>query len=180
MAQFGLDLGVELLERNLDILAHGQGREQRPALEQHAPAVAHADIDLGIAVDGRAAEHADVARGGMLQPDDRAHQHALAGARTADHAEDFATPDLEIKILMDDLVAKGIGQPIDDDRVIAAITFVAAQFAPGFVLRHQPHPILVKKTAKKASMTITAKIPVTTAMVVRRPTSSELPLTCMP
>ena len=57
---------------------------------------------------------------------------------------------------------------------------VSAEFAARFVLRHQPHPTSVKNTAKKASMTITAKMPVTTAMVVRRPTSSEFPFTCMP
>ena len=42
------------------------------------------------------------------------------------------------------------------------------------------HPTLVKKTAKKASSTITVKIAWTTALVVRLPTSSELPRTCMP
>lgn len=44
----------------------------------------------------------------------------------------------------------------------------------------QPHPTSVKNTAKKASSTITAKIADTTAIVVRRPTSSESPRTCMP
>src|SRR3546814_12783908 len=38
----------------------------------------------------------------------------------------------------------------------------------------------VKKTAKKESSTITRKIACTTAAVVRRPTSSALPSTCMP
>src|SRR3546814_11259792 len=38
----------------------------------------------------------------------------------------------------------------------------------------------VKKTAKKESSTITRKIACTTAAVVRRPTSSAFPSTCMP
>ena len=180
MAQIGLDIGVELLERHLDILTHGQRREQRPALEQHTPAVADADVFLGIGIDNRAAEHVNIALGRALQPDDRAHQHRFAGARSADHAENFAALDLEVQILVHDLFAEGIGQPFDDDRIVPAIAFVPAEFAARFVLRHQPHPTSVKNTAKKASMTITAKMPVTTAMVVRRPTSSEFPFTCMP
>src|SRR3546814_2651853 len=48
-----------------------------------------------------------------------------------------------------------------------------------FFFRHT-QPIQVKKTAKKESSTITRKIACTTAAVVRRPTSSAFPSTCMP
>ena len=43
-----------------------------------------------------------------------------------------------------------------------------------------PHPTFVKNTAKNASSTITVKIAMTTAAVVRVPTSSALLFTCMP
>src|SRR3546814_12646637 len=48
-----------------------------------------------------------------------------------------------------------------------------------FFFRHT-QPIQVKKTAKKESSTITRKIACTTAAVVRKPTSSAFPSTCMP
>src|SRR3546814_12455086 len=55
---------------------------------------------------------------------------------------------------------------------------------PDFLLflfvRHQFHPIDEKKTAKKASSTMTRKMAATTAEVVRRPTSSAFWRTCIP
>ena len=104
---------------------------------------------------------------------------------------------LEIEIVVDQLVTKAVPQPSYLDRILSAITFVTAKhrlvprapvlegrfdFGQFFVFlhRHHAHPTLEKKTAKKASRTITAKMAETTAMVVRRPTSSEFPLTCMP
>ena len=106
--QLGLELGVELLERDLDVLGHGQRREQRAALEQHAPAAAHRRFLVGLGADGVLAEHSDLALVGDLQPDDRAHQHRLAGARAADHAEDLAAPDLERQVLVDHLLAEAV------------------------------------------------------------------------
>ena len=44
VAQLSLDLGIELAQRHLDVLRDRQGREQRAALEQHAPA--RADVDI--------------------------------------------------------------------------------------------------------------------------------------
>ena len=178
--QFWRDIGEVLLERDLHVLAHRQRGKQRPALEQDAPAAAHADILVGIGLRHGAPEHLDLALVRGLQADDRAHQHALAGARPADHADDFAAAHLEVEVFVDRVLAEAVDEAFHYDRVLAAKAFVAAEFASGFVDRHQPHPISVKKTAKKASITITAKMPVTTAMVVRRPTSSEFPLTCMP
>jgi hypothetical protein len=121
---------------------------------------------LLVAVDHRFAEHGDLARLRILQADDRAHQHRLAGARAADDAEDLAAPDVEVEPLVNDLVAEPVGEAADLDDGLA---------------RHpQIQPISVKKTAKKASSTITMKMPWTTAVVVLRPTSSALPSTCSP
>ena len=82
-----------------------------------------------------------------------------------DHAENLAAP-TRIEAVMDDLVAEAVLEALhlDDD----------------VPLGHQAHPMLVKKTAKKASSTITRKMPWTTAVVVLSPTSSALPSTCMP
>ena len=88
---------------------------------------------------------------GRLQADDRAHQHRLAGARSADHAEDLAAADVEVETLVDDLVAEAVPEAPDrDDRRLAHI-----------------QPIWEKKTANTASITITRKIAWTTAAVVR-------------
>ena len=54
-----------------------------------------------------------------------------------------------------------------------------AMIGGGRVAAHS-QPTDVKKTAKKASSTMTRKMPCTTAVVVRRPTSSAFPLTCRP
>src|SRR3546814_62073 len=89
----------------------------------------------------------------------------FACARPADHAQNLAPPHLQVQLLVDHLFAECVVQPLDADDDILA--------------RHA-QPISVKNTAKKASSTITMKMPCTTAAVVRRPTSSALPFTCMP
>ena len=62
-----------------------------------------------LAADHVLAEHLDLALGGRLQPDDRAHQHRLAGARAANDADDLAAANVEIEVLVDDLLAEAVG-----------------------------------------------------------------------
>ena len=92
------------------------------------------------------------------------------------------------EILVDHLLAETVTQAGDFDRILAVE--VCDDVRAGlfedlledfivFVVDHA-QPTSVKKTAKNASSTITMKIACTTAIVVRRPTSSEFPLTCMP
>ena len=94
---------------------------------------------------------------------------------------------------MDHLITEGIAQAFDADREIPSKRFGNVdQFLVNRVLLgdgllgrhvvcgHHPHPTLVKNTAKNASSTITMKIAMTTAEVVRRPTSSAFPSTCSP
>src|SRR5690606_6570716 len=135
----------------------------RAALEQDAPAAAHRGFLVGLGADGVLAEHADLPFVGDLQADDRAHQHRLAGAGTADDAEDFAAPHLERQVLVDHLRAEAVAQPFDLDR-IAAIEIahhVVARFVEHDVedlfLAHA-QPTSVKNTAKNASSTMTMKI----------------------
>ena len=87
----------------------------------------------------------------------------------ADHAEDLAALQGEVEPFVDDLVAERVLEAADlDDRVAVFRTVAHSQ------------PISVKKTAKKASSTMTRKMPWTTAVVVRWPTSSAFPSTCRP
>src|SRR5690606_13778891 len=176
-----------LLERNLDVLRHGQRREQRSALEQYAPAAAHRGFLVRLGADRVLAEHAHFPRRRNLQADDRAHQNRLARTRSAHHAEDLSALHSQRKVLVHHLVAEFVAQPFDLDRVIAVELFddvVARLFcdflAQDFLVLHQPQPTSLKNTAKNASSTMTMKIAWTTAIVVRSPTCSELPLTCMP
>ena len=171
-AQLGIKVGVELLQWHFDILAHRQGREERAALKQHAPAAAHTKVAVGVEPGEIVPQHLDVALGRRLQADDRAHQHRLARSRAAHHAENLAALHRKIEAFVDREIAEAVDEAFDHDRRPIVIRVIGDP--------HQPHPISVKNTAKKASSTITAKIAETTAMVVRRPTSSELLRTCKP
>ena len=87
----------ELAHRRLDVLLDGQRREQRPLLEEHPPAPADRG-ELGVgAVEDVDAEDPDRAGRRAVQPDDRAQQHRLAGARAADDAEHLAPVDVEVR-----------------------------------------------------------------------------------
>src|SRR5690606_15478620 len=108
-----------------------------------------------------------------------------ARARAADHAENLAALDLEVETFVHDRFAETVLQPLDDDGMLAGIVLdrLVERFLGDFGrdrLCAHAQPISVKNAAKKASSTMTMKIAWTTAIVVLAPTSSELPLTCMP
>jgi hypothetical protein len=87
-------------------------------LEQHAPAAAEILCGNGVERRDIRAEDLDLARVGLLQPDDRPHQDRLAGSRTTDDTEDLASADLEVDVLVDDLLAETILQMRDADNNI--------------------------------------------------------------
>src|SRR3546814_18689682 len=101
-------------QRHLDILRDAERREERTALEHHAPAAAQVARFLGIGdgVEGAAID-LDLARGRRLQPDDRAHQHRLAGARTADHAQYLARAHVEVEMIVDHRSRQSVGVGTD-------------------------------------------------------------------
>ena len=106
----------------------------------------------------------DLALVGDLKADDRPHQYRFAGSRPADHAQNLPAADVEVDAVVDDLLTEAVpDSPNADNDVVAHI-----------------QPTCEKNTANTASRTITRKIAWTTAAVVRMPTSSELPSTCMP
>ena len=101
----------------------------------------------------------------------------------ADHAENLPALHIQIEVFVDHLITEGIDQPANTHRVLALKPlvplrlFLAENLVDDSV---HPQPIPVKNTAKNASSTMTVKIAWTTALVVRSPTSSELPRTCIP
>ena len=185
--QFLVGARIKFAQRHLDILGNAQRREQRAALEHHAPAAAQVArfFFVGDGVE-RLAIDLDLARRRGLEADDRAHQHRFAGARSADDAEDFARPHVEVEMVVDDCVAELVDEAANADRIVEVFgphrVGGGKLFGNLFVdfFAHQFHPIDEKKTANIASSTMTRKIAATTAEVVRLPTSSAFWRTCMP
>ncbi len=67
-------------------------------------------------------EERDAPAIGILQTDDRAQQYGLAGARAADDAENLATIDVQIELVMYHLAAEHIAQIAHlDDRFVRRV-----------------------------------------------------------
>src|SRR5690606_34763774 len=81
-----------------------------------------------------------------------------------DHADDLATPYIQIEVLVHHVAAELVAQPADADDRLA--------------FRHKS--ISMKKTAASASIRMTTKIDWTTLEVVWVPTDSALPATLNP
>ena len=131
------EFGIEFLQRHLDVFGHGQGRKQRTALEQHAPARADINVVIivGPGIGHRTPEHFDRSGSGLLQPDDRAHQHRFTGARAADDAQNLAPVDGERKVFVNDVIAERGAQPRDDNGVFG---HPAGRAGRCFVVRRHP------------------------------------------
>lgn len=158
-------LGVAALEpgvldqRQCDVLLQVQRGEQRAPLEQYAETSFHLRAALGRQLQQVFAEHADAAGIWPAQADDAAQQHRLAGARSADHAENLAATDVQVETVVHGLAAEAVDQSAYLDQCVVA--------------RHQP--ISMKNSAAMASSRITMKIAWTTLEVVCSPTDCALP-----
>lgn len=109
------------LQRHLHVFAHGHRRKQRPVLKQHAGVPG--DV-LAVGEPARArvrAQHLDAAGIGIAQAQDAAHQHRLAGARTANHAEDFAAPHIQIQVFVHGLATETVGEPAHGNRQLFVV-----------------------------------------------------------
>jgi hypothetical protein len=56
-----------------------------------------------------------------IQPDDCAHQHRFAAARTANKAKDLAARHIEIEMIVQDMITKAGDQPAHPHRHIGII-----------------------------------------------------------
>ncbi len=116
-----------LVHRRGDVLAHGQVGEQRPRLEQHAPALLeHLKPHVGDLVHVLA-EDADLAGLRLPEPDQGPQQHRLAGAGAADQAHDLAPPDGEVQAVVDHVIAEVRDQAANLDRRRPLVRLGAAQ-----------------------------------------------------
>src|SRR5690348_15728918 len=165
-----------LAKRDLYVLGHCQRTEQRAALEQHAPA-RFERAPLGVVQPlCLLTQHPDAAGSGMIEADNGAKQHRLAGTRTADDAEHFAAAHVKVQAVMDHLLAEAIDQAADrNDRLARA----ARRTAVGRLIRGHRWSA-ENMIEKKASMTMMRNSASTTDCVVSRPTLSALPDTRMP
>jgi len=183
VAQFRADIGIIFADRHFDIFRDGQRGKQRAALKQHAPTLADRQRLIVGTADHRFAKDVDFPLVRGLKADDRPHQHRFAGARPADNAHDLALAHVKVQPVMHHLIAKTVAYAAHRNRDVALLHH---GFDPLFLgddvlmLGHQFHPTQVKNTANIASRTMTRKMACTTAAVVRSPTSSALPLTCIP
>ena len=111
MAQRIGQVAVVFLERDLDVLADRERREQGAVLAQDAgialDVAARVEV-VGARVD---AEYLDLALVRPAQAEDRAHQDGLAGAGAAHHADDLAGHDVEVQVLVHGLLAEAVLQP---------------------------------------------------------------------
>src|SRR4029450_2483074 len=156
-----------LAHRHLDVLKHRERGEQRPVLEQDAPALLDLEPILRQKRLGIVPEQRDVAGLGSDQPGDHAHQHGLALARAADDGEDLAAIDVEIETVPNLLTAESFGESAHADHDFSAV-----------LDDHTPIPD--RNMANTASKIITRKIALTTALVTCLPSDSALPSTFMP
>lgn len=101
-----------------------------------------------------------------MQADDTVQQHQLVGAGAADHAEDLAVTDVEVKVFVDRLSTETVTQVADLNDHLRV------------VLVHQP--ISMKDSVARASGRITTGIEWTALAVVRSPTDWALPLALKP
>ena len=87
-ALFGGEAGIDLIDRQGDVLLNGEPGQQRVILEDHhlvGPGPLH-----GLAID----EHGTA--GGQIEAGDHVQQCALAASRVADQRDELTFADLEI------------------------------------------------------------------------------------
>src|SRR3546814_6167490 len=104
----------------------------------------------------------------------------MAGARSADDAEDLARTHVEIEPVVDHRVAELVLKAADTDGAFELFRphgVGGGEFLEDFgfgLFGHQFHPSVEKKTANLSSTTMPRKIAESTADVDRRPTSSAV------
>ena len=108
----GSSLACSFIGR-LDVLRHREGGKESAVLKQHPPAGLHAAGRACSQLGDVLTEDFDTAGARLVQAYDRAHQHGLSGARTADDSHDLAALHGKIQLVMDDLAAELILEAAD-------------------------------------------------------------------
>ena len=143
-------------QRERQVLGQRQRAEERARLEEDAERRYTAvEVRLADAVDVDAAGHR------LLQSDQVAEQSALAASRSAENGQRRAALDFEIDVLHQHTGPPPDPEILDDD------------VRPG--RGHVQTPSSVKNMVKRALITITPKMAITTALVVRAPTAAAPP-----
>ena len=120
---------LQLAQREGDVLQHAEGREQRAVLEQHADAAGRARRGPSRATGWPST--LDLARGRLLQAQDLAQQHGLAGARAAHQRHHLAALHGEVQVLVHHEARSGVVNTVHSLRMStigapAAGTWVSA------------------------------------------------------
>jgi hypothetical protein len=108
-----------LAHRDLDVLLDGQRGEQRPLLEQHAPAPFNRAPRRGREPVEALAKDLDGAGALRHEPEDGAGQNRLAHPGGTDEAQNLAAVDVEVETVEDGALAETDLDPADPDHGFA-------------------------------------------------------------
>jgi hypothetical protein len=110
----GLHAGV-LPQRKGDVVEAAHRVEERPELEDHPELLADRDELPVVERDDVHAVDLDAPRIGLFQAEQLPREHALAGARAADHDVDAASLDVEVHPAQHRDTAVALDEPTDSD-----------------------------------------------------------------
>src|SRR5579871_2020169 len=107
----------------LDVLPHGQAGEQRALLKQHAPPLTDLEMLARRQLVDIVSEDLDLPRLFVDEPEDRAGQHRLAGAGSANETEHLAAIEVEVEPVHHQMIAEADLEAThaDDDVTLACV-----------------------------------------------------------
>lgn len=107
--------GVQVLQRQGDVLGDRASAQQRGGLEDDADTAAGGEQLVTVEAGEVLAVDTHGAAGGTLQETDTSRQGALTGAAGADHGEDLAAPHGQRYVVEHGAVTESLGQVLDLD-----------------------------------------------------------------
>src|SRR5579862_9401744 len=106
--------------RHLDVLSDRLRTEERTLLKENAPMQLQAFQILAVAFGRLLAKDLDTPRTRTVKPDNRTEENGFARARTANDTQHLAAVHVEIEVVMDHGITKGVHEPANaDDRLPA-------------------------------------------------------------
>src|SRR5690554_2153796 len=109
-------------QRNGYILLKVERAKQSTALKQHSHTpVEHRPLAYRQLVE-ILTKHSYLPGGGLVQTHNASQKNRFSGARAAHHTENFTTNQIQIKIFMNDMIAKTIAETVHLDNGVGCIS----------------------------------------------------------
>src|SRR5262249_33713587 len=163
-------VGLLLLERVLDVLAHGEAVEEGRALEDHRHPPADGEELLLVKTGDLLAVEEDASPVGVHQADQALEEDALPCAGSANDGQGLALVNAEREVVEDHLRTEGLVDALEADEALARVRGLC----------RRGHRMVSKSLVRKKSARQTATEEIATVSVVARPTPSVPPCTCSP